>query len=99
MWSPGAGSTGSCATPTSARPPLSTICSTTPGICRSESHELPGCAVTRQISRRLPGGDTGPARPAGVAAGALCAWRKAPFLAVVLVAAATTALLRLLSVP
>lgn len=41
----------------------------------------------------------GPARPAGVAVGALCAWRRAPFLVVVLAAAATTALLRLLSVP
>lgn len=38
----------------------------------------------------------GPARPAGVAVGALCAWRRAPFLAVVLAAAATTAVLRLL---
>ncbi|WP_329173473.1 AzlD domain-containing protein [Streptomyces sp. NBC_01477] len=40
----------------------------------------------------------GPARPAGVAVGALCAWRGAPFLAVVLAAAATTAVLRLLGV-
>jgi branched-subunit amino acid transport protein len=41
-------------------------------------------------------GFAGPARPAGVAAGALCAWRRAPFLVVVLAAAATTAVLRLL---
>ncbi|UWE11476.1 AzlD domain-containing protein [Actinacidiphila bryophytorum] len=41
-------------------------------------------------------GFAGPARPAGVAVGALCAWRRAPFLVVVLAAAATTAVLRLL---
>ncbi|WP_327288076.1 AzlD domain-containing protein [Streptomyces sp. NBC_01198] len=40
----------------------------------------------------------GAARPAGVAAGALCAWRKAPFLVVVVTAAVTTAVLRLLGV-
>jgi branched-subunit amino acid transport protein len=39
------------------------------------------------------------ARPAGVAVGALLAWRKAPFVAVVLAAAATAAGLRLLGVP
>lgn len=38
----------------------------------------------------------GLARPAGVAAGGVLAWRKAPFLVVVLAAAATTAVLRLL---
>jgi branched-subunit amino acid transport protein len=38
----------------------------------------------------------GIARPAGVAVGGLCAWRKAPFIAVVLAAAVTTAVLRLL---
>jgi len=37
----------------------------------------------------------GLARPAGVAVGALLAWRRAPFVLVVLGAAATTALLRL----
>ncbi|BBH66822.1 branched-chain amino acid transporter [Actinoplanes sp. OR16] len=41
----------------------------------------------------------GPARPAGVLVGALLAWRKAPFVAVVLAAAASTALLRLAGVP
>ncbi|CAG6396223.1 AzlD domain-containing protein [Streptomyces cocklensis] len=41
-------------------------------------------------------GFAGTARPAGVAVGALCAWRRAPFLVVVLAAAATTAVLRLL---
>ena len=43
---------------------------------------------------------SGFARPAGVLAGLLAlAWRKAPFLAVVLAAAAVTALLRLAGVP
>lgn len=37
----------------------------------------------------------GVARPAGVAVGALLAWRRAPFVVVVLAAAATAALLRL----
>ncbi|MET8146814.1 AzlD domain-containing protein [Actinoplanes sp. NPDC049668] len=40
----------------------------------------------------------GIARPAGVAAGALLAWRRAPFVVVVLAAAATAALLRLAGV-
>ena len=44
-------------------------------------------------------GFAGPARPAGVLAGGVLAWRKAPFLVVVLVAAATTAVQRLLGVP
>ncbi|MFF9521235.1 AzlD domain-containing protein [Streptomyces achromogenes] len=38
---------------------------------------------------------SGWARPAGVLVGAALAWRRAPFAAVVLAAAATTALLRL----
>ncbi|MEV0902625.1 AzlD domain-containing protein [Actinoplanes sp. NPDC049802] len=38
------------------------------------------------------------ARPAGVLAGGLLAWRKAPFVVVVLAAAAVTALLRLAGV-
>jgi branched-subunit amino acid transport protein len=37
----------------------------------------------------------GIARPAGVAVGALLAWRRAPFIVVILAAAATAALLRL----
>jgi len=41
----------------------------------------------------------GAARPSGVAVGALCAWRRAPFPVVVLAAAAATAGLRLLGVP
>jgi branched chain amino acid efflux pump len=38
-------------------------------------------------------------RPAGVLVGGVLAWRRAPFLVVVIAAAATTALLRLLGVP
>jgi branched-subunit amino acid transport protein len=44
-------------------------------------------------------GFAGLARPAGVLVGGILAWRKAPFLVVVLAAAATTAVLRLLGVP
>jgi branched-subunit amino acid transport protein len=40
-------------------------------------------------------GSAGFARPAGVAVAGLLAWRKAPFVVVVLAAAMTTALLRL----
>jgi hypothetical protein len=39
------------------------------------------------------------ARPVGVLAGALAAWRRAPFVLVVLLAAGTTAGLRALGVP
>nr|WP_030246268.1 MULTISPECIES: AzlD domain-containing protein [unclassified Streptomyces] len=41
----------------------------------------------------------GPARPLGVLAGGVLAWRGAPFLVVVLTAAGTAALLRLAGVP
>ncbi len=41
----------------------------------------------------------GIARPAGVVAGGVLAWRKAPFVVVVIAAAATAALLRLAGVP
>lgn len=44
-------------------------------------------------------GFAGYARPAGVLTGGLLAWRKAPFIVVVLAAAATTAMLRWLGVP
>jgi branched-subunit amino acid transport protein len=44
-------------------------------------------------------GFAGLARPAGVLAGGVLAWRKAPFLVVVIAAASTTAVLRLLGVP
>jgi branched-subunit amino acid transport protein len=44
-------------------------------------------------------GFAGLARPAGVLVGGVLAWRKAPFLVVVLTAAAVTAVLRLAGVP
>lgn len=44
-------------------------------------------------------GGAGIARPAGVLAGGVLAWRKAPFVLVVVAAAATAAGLRLLGVP
>lgn len=44
-------------------------------------------------------GFAGIARPAGVAVGGVLAWRKAPFVVVVLSAAVTAAGLRLLGVP
>jgi branched-subunit amino acid transport protein len=44
-------------------------------------------------------GFAGFARPAGVLVAGVLAWRKVPFLVVVLAAAGTTALLRLLGVP
>lgn len=44
-------------------------------------------------------GFAGYARPAGVLAGGLLAWRRAPFPVVVLAAAAVTAVLRLAGVP
>ncbi len=45
------------------------------------------------------GGFAGWARPAGVLVGVLAAWRKVPFVAVVVLAAATTAGLRWAGVP
>jgi branched-subunit amino acid transport protein len=48
----------------------------------------------------LEGGElAGFARPAGVTVGGLLAWRRAPFVVVVIAAAATAAGLRLLGVP
>lgn len=44
-------------------------------------------------------GSAGFARPAGVLVGGVLAWRKAPFVLVVVAAAATAAGLRLLGVP
>ena len=44
-------------------------------------------------------GVAGIARPAGVAVGALLAWRRMPFVVVVIGAAATAALVRLAGVP
>jgi branched-subunit amino acid transport protein len=45
------------------------------------------------------GGWAGWARPAGVAVGALAAWRRAPFVLVVVLAAGATAGLRAVGVP
>lgn len=45
------------------------------------------------------GGAAGVARPAGVLVAGVLAWRRVPFVLVVLAAAAVTALLRLLDVP
>ncbi|AYY13572.1 AzlD domain-containing protein [Actinobacteria bacterium YIM 96077] len=48
----------------------------------------------------LEGGEfAGFARPAGVVVGGVLAWRRAPFIAVVVAAAATAAGLRLLGIP
>lgn len=44
-------------------------------------------------------GPAGAARPGGVLVGGVLAWRRAPFVVVVLAAAGTAALLRLLGVP
>ena len=55
-------------------------------------------ALVATTSLTNPGGSAGLARPAGVLVGGVLAWRKAPFLVVVLAAAATTAILRLLGV-
>lgn len=54
---------------------------------------LAGLAATAALTEHAA--FAGIARPAGVAVGALLAWRKAPFVVVVLAAAATAALLRL----
>lgn len=54
---------------------------------------LTALAVTAALTEG--GGFAGWARPVGVAVGAALALRRAPFVAVVLVAAGTTALLRL----
>ena len=45
------------------------------------------------------GGFAGVARPAGVAMGAVLAWRRLPFVVVVVASAVTAALLRLAGVP
>ena len=45
------------------------------------------------------GAFAGVARPVGVLAGVIAAWRRLPFIVVVLIAAATAAGLRLLGVP
>ena len=57
---------------------------------------LAALAATAALSEA--GGFAGYARPAGVLVGLLLAWRRAPFVLVVVAAAATTAVLRLLGV-
>ena len=57
---------------------------------------LAALAVTAALTQAR--GFAGIARPAGVTMGALLAWRRAPFVVVVLAAAATAALLRLAGV-
>jgi branched-subunit amino acid transport protein len=56
-------------------------------------------ALTATAALTDAGSIVGPARPAGVLIGAILAWRRAPFVVVVVVAAATAAGLRLLGVP
>ncbi|MDT4990659.1 MAG: hypothetical protein QOE51_5062 [Actinoplanes sp.] len=58
---------------------------------------LAALAATAALTQS--GGFAGIARPAGVAVGALLAWRRAPFVVVVVAAAVTAALLRLAGVP
>ncbi|WP_420809026.1 AzlD domain-containing protein [Amycolatopsis suaedae] len=56
-------------------------------------------AVVATAALIADGGFAGYARPAGVLVGGVLAWRKAPFVVVVLAAAGTAAGLRLLGVP
>jgi branched-subunit amino acid transport protein len=57
-------------------------------------------AALAATSALLEGGAlAGMARPAGVLVGVALAWRRAPFVAVIVAAAATAALLRLLGLP
>lgn len=56
-------------------------------------------ALALQAALTEGDGWAGWARPAGVLVGGVLAWRKAPFVVVVLAAAATAALLRAVGVP
>lgn len=56
-------------------------------------------ALTATAALTEGAGFAGVARPAGVLVGALLAWRRAPFVVVVVAAAATAAGLRLAGVP
>lgn len=58
---------------------------------------LAALALTAAVTEA--GAFAGFARPLGVLVGVVLAWRRAPFVAVVVAAAGTTALLRLLGVP
>lgn len=55
-------------------------------------------ALVATVAVTEAGGFAGWARPAGVAVGAVAAWRKVPFVLVVVLAAGTTAGLRLVGV-
>lgn len=57
------------------------------------------CALAATAALTEAGRAAGIARPAGVLVGVLLAWRRAPFVVVVVAAAATAAGLRLLGVP
>lgn len=63
---------------------------------RSASVLLVGLVATSALM--VDGHFAGWALPAGVAVGGVLAWRKAPFVVIVIAAAATTALLRLAGV-
>lgn len=56
-------------------------------------------AVAATSALTEDGGVAGIARPAGVLVGGVLAWRRAPFVVVILAAAGTAAVLRLLGVP
>lgn len=56
-------------------------------------------ALVATAALTADGGFAGWARPVGVAVGALAAWRKVPFVLVVVLAAGTAAGLRLVGVP
>ena len=58
---------------------------------------LAALAATATVTEH--GGFAGIARPVGVTVGAVLAWRRAPFVVVVIAAAATAALLRLAGAP
>ena len=58
---------------------------------------LAALAATAALTQS--GGFAGVARPVGVLAGVIAAWRRLPFVAVVVIAASTAAVLRLLGVP
>lgn len=57
------------------------------------------CALVVTSSVFESGGFAGPSRIAGVVVGGVLAWRRVPFVAVVVLAAVTTALLRAVGVP
>ncbi|MGH3096272.1 MAG: AzlD domain-containing protein [Streptosporangiales bacterium] len=84
-----------------AGPSLRSRVEVSPGVERLLSRGATVLLVALVATTALIEGDgfAGFARPAGVAVGGLLAWRRAPFIIVVLGAACTTAVLRLLGVP